>query len=153
MEKHGFALVKAIKDFRAYFLHSHIIAYVPNVVVKYILTQENPYGRRGKWIAVILEYDTEIKTPKLIKGQGLAKLMAESKFHALDVDFLATVDEQEEKVTPQVKEVFSSSPWYEDLIYVLHHLKAPPSLKKTKARFLKLKVMKYCILNGNLYWK
>jgi hypothetical protein len=36
---------------------------------------------------------TEIKPTKLIKGQGLEKLMAESNFHALDINFLATVDE------------------------------------------------------------
>jgi hypothetical protein len=56
-------------------------------------------------------------------------------------------------VTTQVKEVLSTYPWYADLIFVLHHLQAPLGLTKTKARFLKLKAMKYCILNGNLYWK
>ena len=71
------ALVKAIKDFKVYILHSHIIAYVPNAVVKDILTQDGPDSRRGKWIATILEYDLEIKPTKLIKGQGLARLMAE----------------------------------------------------------------------------
>ena len=76
MEKQAFALVKALKDFRVYILHSHIIAFVPNSVVKDILTQD-PDGKRGKWIAVILEYDLEIKPTKLIKGQGLARLMAE----------------------------------------------------------------------------
>jgi hypothetical protein len=96
MEKQAFALVKAIKDFRVYILHSHAIAYVPNAVVKDILTQDNPNGRRGKWIVVILEYDIEIKPTKLIKGQGLAKLMAESNFHAIDINFLSAVDEQEE---------------------------------------------------------
>jgi hypothetical protein len=35
----------------------------------------------------------------------------------------------------------------------LHNLQAPPGLTKTKARFLKLKALKYCILDGNLYWK
>jgi hypothetical protein len=68
MEKQYFALVKAIKDFRVSILHSHTIAYVPNVVVKDILTQDNPDGKRGKWIAFILEYDIEIKPTKLIKG-------------------------------------------------------------------------------------
>lgn len=38
MEKQALALVKAIKDFRVYILYSHIIAYVPNSVVKDILT-------------------------------------------------------------------------------------------------------------------
>jgi hypothetical protein len=35
----------------------------------------------------------------------------------------------------------------------LHNLQDPPGLTKTKDRFLKLKAMKYCILNGNIYWK
>ena len=38
MEKQAFALVKALKDFRVYILHSHIITFVPNSVVKDILT-------------------------------------------------------------------------------------------------------------------
>lgn len=71
-----FSLVKALKDFRFYIIHSHIIAYVPNPVVKDMLTQNGPNDKRGKWIAVILEYDLEIKPTKLIKFQGLAKLMA-----------------------------------------------------------------------------
>jgi hypothetical protein len=153
MEKQAFALVKAIKDFRVYILHSHTIAYVLNVVVKDILTQENPDGRRGKWIAVILEYDIEIKPTKLIKDRGLAKLMVESNFHAPDNNFLAAVDEQGEMATPSVREVFFNSPWYADLIFFFKNLQAPPGLTKTKARFLKLKALKYCILEGNLYWK
>jgi hypothetical protein len=147
------SLVKSIKDFRVYILHSHTIAYIPNKVVKDILTQDNPDGRRGKWIAIILEYDIEIKPTKLIKGQRLEKLMAESNFHSLDINFLAAVDEQGEQATPSVKEVFLNSPWYADLIFVLHNLQAPPGLTKTKARFLKLKELKFCILEGNLYWK
>ena len=88
MEKQAYALVKAIKEFRIYILYSHIISYVPNAVVKDILTQEGIEGRRGKWIAKILEYDMEIKPTKLIKGQGLAKLMAETNFQALDINEL-----------------------------------------------------------------
>jgi hypothetical protein len=57
-------------------LHSHVISYVPSNFVKEIFTQPDPEGRRGKWIVVMLEYYLEIKPTKLIKGQGLAKLMA-----------------------------------------------------------------------------
>jgi hypothetical protein len=153
MEKQAFALVEAIKDFRVYILHSHTIAYVLNVVIKDILTQDRPDGIRGKWIAAILEYDIDIKSTKLIKGQGLAKLMAECNFHALDINFLDVADELGEMVTPNVREVFLNSPWYAELIYVLHNLQAPPGLTKTKARFFKLKALKFCILDGNLYWK
>ena len=93
MEKKALALVKAIKDFRVYILYPDIIAYVPNSIVKDILTQDGPDGRRGKWIATILEYDIEIKPTKLIKGQALAKLMAESNCNALDINFIAQVDD------------------------------------------------------------
>lgn len=61
IEKWALSLVKAMKDFRVYILHSHIIAYVPNVEVKDVLIQTDPKGRRGKWIATMLEYDLEIK--------------------------------------------------------------------------------------------
>jgi hypothetical protein len=49
---------------------------VPNSSVKDILTQPDPKGKMGKWIDVLLDYDLEIKPTKLIKGKGLAKLMA-----------------------------------------------------------------------------
>ena len=88
MEKQAYALVKAIKDFTFYILYSHVIAYVPNSIIKDILTQEGLEGKRGKWIASILEYDIEIKPKKLIKGQGLAKLMSETNFQALDINQL-----------------------------------------------------------------
>ena len=39
----------------------------PHTVVKDILNQD-PDGKRDKWISVILEYDLEIKPTKLIKG-------------------------------------------------------------------------------------
>ena len=122
MEKKAFALVKAIKEFRVYILYSHIIAYVPNSVVKDILTQGGPHGKRGKWIATILEYDIEIRPTKLIKGQGLAKLMAESNCQTLDINFIAQIDNEEEMATPLISQAFIESPWYVDIIYVLQNL-------------------------------
>ena len=52
MEKQALELVKALKDFRVYIVHSHIIAFVPHTIVKDILSQD-PDGKRGKWIATI----------------------------------------------------------------------------------------------------
>eukprot|EP00253_Pinus_taeda_P016702 PITA_16702 len=75
IEKQALALVKALKDFWVYILHSHILAYVLNTAVKDVLVQTDPEGRRGKWIVALLEYDVEIKPTKLVKGQGLEKLM------------------------------------------------------------------------------
>ena len=108
-----------------YILHSHTISYVPNIVVKYILSQD-PDGKRGKWIAVILEYDLEIKPTKLIKGQGLAQLMAESNLQALEINMIDALDEHEVFPAPTVEDQFQNSPWYADILYVLTNLNAPP---------------------------
>ena len=81
-------MVKYSKDFRVYVLHSHIIVYVPSNAIKDILTQPNPEGRRVKWIVVLLEYDLEIYPMKLIKGQGLAKILDQSNCEVLGVNFL-----------------------------------------------------------------
>lgn len=153
MEKLAFSLVKALKYFRVYILHSHIISYVPNSMVKEILTHNGPNGNRGNWIFFILEYDLEIKPTKLIKGQGLAKLMAESNFHALDINLNNSLDNQEEHVTPQIDEVFLNSPWYADLIYILSNLNDPLVLTKRKAIFMKLRALKIFSIGNFLYRK
>jgi hypothetical protein len=80
MEKKAYAMVKALKAFRTYVLHSKIIAYVPTSVVKDILVQADSDGKRGRWLAKIQEFDLEVKPNKLVKGQDLAILLAESKF-------------------------------------------------------------------------
>jgi hypothetical protein len=87
MEKQAYALVKALKSFRVYVLHSKVITYVPSASVKEILVQPDIDGKRSKWIAKILEFDLEIRPTKLIKGQGLAKLLAEANFQDLGVNF------------------------------------------------------------------
>eukprot|EP00253_Pinus_taeda_P007734 PITA_07734 len=61
-------MAAALKEFRVYILHSHVLAYVLNAAVKDVLVQADPEGRRGKWIAALLEYDIEIKPTKLVKG-------------------------------------------------------------------------------------
>jgi len=69
MEKHAYALVKYIKYFRVYVLHSKVIAYVPSASMKDILIQLDIDGIWGKWIAKILEFDLEVKPTKLVKGK------------------------------------------------------------------------------------
>ena len=122
-------MVKALKDFRVYILHSHIISFVPHTIVKDILNQDLN-GKRGKWIAIILEYDLEIRPTKLVKGQGLARLMAKTNLQDLDINFVDALEEQEECTAPHVEQVFLNSPWYADILYVLFYLNAPPTLSK-----------------------
>jgi len=45
LEKHAYALVQALKEFRVYIFHSHTIAHVTTSSVKDILNQPDPEGR------------------------------------------------------------------------------------------------------------
>jgi hypothetical protein len=90
MEKQGYALVKSLKAFKDYILHSKILSYVPTGTIKDILTQPDSERRGGKWLAKIQEYDVEIKPTNLVKGQGLAKLLVESNYKVLDLNALST---------------------------------------------------------------
>eukprot|EP00253_Pinus_taeda_P002656 PITA_02656 len=154
-EKQAYALVKAIKDFRIYVLHSHIVAYVPNTVIKDILTQADPDGKRGKWIAKLLEYDIEIKPTKLVKGQGLAKLLTQSNLDCIDINLSTEISEisKNEEELVQINEKFLISEWYKDIEFVLQHNRAPDNLSKSKARFTKLKSLRYFVYDQNLFWK
>jgi hypothetical protein len=87
MEKQAYPCVKALKEFRVYILHSHSTILVPSVAIKDILTQAEPDRRRAKWIATLLENDIDIRPTKLVKGKGLAKLMAQSNHEALGINF------------------------------------------------------------------
>jgi hypothetical protein len=64
--------------------------------VKDILIQPDIDGRRSKWIARILEFDLEIKPSKLVKGQGLARLLAKSNCKFLGVNFINTCSEDQQ---------------------------------------------------------
>jgi hypothetical protein len=47
LEKQAYVMVKALKSFRTYVLHSKIITYVPTSIVKDILVQPDSDGKRG----------------------------------------------------------------------------------------------------------
>jgi hypothetical protein len=119
LEKQAYAMVKALKAFRTYVLHSKIISYVPMNAIKYILVQLDSDGRRGRWLDKIQEFDLEVKPTKLVKGQGLERLLAESNFKALGINSFESHDslldiEEIDVQAPiiHIKDNFSSSTWY-----------------------------------------
>jgi hypothetical protein len=152
MEKQAYAMVKALKAFRTYVLHSKFIAYVPTSVVKDILVQADSDGKRGRWLAKIQEIDLEVKPTKLVKGQGLAKLLAESNFRALGINntqeeegWIDVNELDDQIVENKIEDKFASSNWYKDIVTYLLTLKCPDNLSPSKARTLKLHVVKYYI--------
>ena len=144
-------MVKALKFFRVYVLQSYITTYVPSSSVKEILVHLDNEGKRGKWIVKLLEYDLHINPTKLIKGQGLSKLLSKSNCKVLELHQTFTQSyapmTQSGQDNMQVFENYSSSPWYKDVIYFLQHLECTPNLKKMRVMYLKLKDKKLCIFN------
>jgi hypothetical protein len=92
-----------------------------------------------------------------VKGQGLARLLAEYNCVALGVN-LMNIDSkyQQDGIVGEDSHVshnLAGCPWYKDIIYFLQKLKPPDGLGKNNVRDLKLKAIKYCIIDQILYWK
>jgi hypothetical protein len=82
--------VKELKKFIYYILNSKVLVCVTTNYIEDILIHLNNEGRRGKWITKIQDYDMEIKPTKLVKGQGLAKILDESNCKVLGMNELST---------------------------------------------------------------
>jgi hypothetical protein len=119
--------------------------------VKDILIQPDIDERRSKWIARILEFDLQIKPTKLVKGQGLAKLLAESNCKYFGVNFIDTFSEyQQAKLSDknsQDNPPLAEFTWYKDIIYFLQELRPPDGMGKIKERDLKLKEIRYFLID------
>ena len=81
-----------------------------------------------------MEYDVEIKPTKLVKGQGLAKLLADSNCQALGLHLMVEQPIQEELQAEQEKEKimeqYVESTWYADIVHFLLYLQCPKYLDK-----------------------
>jgi len=149
-------MVKDLKYFKTYVPHSRIISYVPTSSVKYILVQLNNDGRRGQWLAKIQEFDLEVKPTKLVKGQGLEKLLVELNFIALGINHLEShgyipdIGELDDQTpTIHIKDKLSSSDWYHDIISYLLTLQCSSDMTPSKTRMLKLHELNTILLKIN----
>jgi hypothetical protein len=76
IEKHAFALVKAIENFCHFILGKHMLVKVPLHAVKFLLSQTYFLGNLAHWLAKIQEHDLTIMTSKTIKGCDLSLHLA-----------------------------------------------------------------------------
>ena len=70
-----------------------------------------------------MEYDVEIKPTKLVKGQGIANLLADSNCEALGLHMMTEQPIHEELKAKQEKEnimeKYAKSTWYADIVNFL----------------------------------
>ena len=69
-----------IKKFRHYILRSKVYAIVPNPAVKTLLMQNELGERREKWMAILQEFDLKIQSMRLVRGQGLSKMIVDYQY-------------------------------------------------------------------------
>jgi hypothetical protein len=126
-EKQAYALIKSLKHFRVFIGYSKVIGYVPNSAVKDVLSQVEGLGSRGRWISKIQEYDLEIKPTKLIKGQGLEKMLTESNERMVEraLDMVNQISNEEWH--PNLLKL-EQVDWYTDIIFYLKNLTCPRHL-------------------------
>ena len=103
--------------------------------------------RRGNWVTDLQEYDLELKSIAIIKGQGLCKLMAESQ-NGEKSDW-----ENEAKVHMiSICPIFTAlESWYIDLIHYLQQGYLPEYWSSKKKRALWLKSASYQVIDGVLF--
>eukprot|EP00253_Pinus_taeda_P014123 PITA_14123 len=117
---------------------------------------------RAKWITKLIEFNIELKPTKLVRGQGLARLLAEENCRKLDINLIGTILEngqtKEEETTEPGKnqslaENLASCDWYATIAQFLLKLEIPPGLSSSQVKTVKLKATKYCIHENPLYWR
>eukprot|EP00253_Pinus_taeda_P011163 PITA_11163 len=161
IEKQAYALIKSLNEFKIYILHSKVVSYVPLASVKDVLTQLDIDGKTPKWIAKFIEFNIEVKPTKLVKGQGLAKLMAEENWSLLDINSMALNSdyEQAEGATKEQKQDQSlvenlvTCELYYNIFHFLQKLEVPLELSSSQARAIKLISTKFYINKNFLYGK
>ena len=98
---------------------------------------------------VVQKFDLDIKPTKLVKGQGLFKLVAE---------YWDQVNEDprwENELALWCREASYVSPrkesWYDNLNYLLHHGTCLENLNPRERRSLRLKSTQYRLINSELF--
>ena len=113
------------------------------------MSQQDCLGIRGTWVSEIQEYELEIKPTKLIKGQGLAKMLTQKNEEAIEMIVENNIPQL--AMTPALQEL--NNLWYSDIIFFLLHFTCPDYLKGHKRRALRLKTARYCLTQEGLGWR
>jgi hypothetical protein len=93
----------------------------------------------------------------LVKGKALAKILVESNCRALGVSFINTCSKNQ-PAESSIKISHDDSSLaectrYRDILYFLQELKPSDRMGKSKERYLKIKTIRYCLIDQVLYWR
>lgn len=152
VEKQAYVIFKAVKHFRPYFLKSKTNVIVPFLAVRNFLVQKDPGEKRANWVIALQEYDLEIKLSKIVRGQGLCKLVVEGN----DDEMRAAEEEKlelEEGIFQAAINIIEQrqDSWYSDLKQLLITGAPLEGLNPKQKRALRLKSEPYQLIQGILF--
>jgi len=140
VDKQAYAMFKAIKHFRLYMLKSKTNVIVPFLAVRNLLFQKDLGEKRAKWVTALQEYDLEIKPSKIVRGQGLCKLVAEGNDEAMQAKDVKKVELEEGILQSTVNVIEQNQDsWYSDLRQLLDTRIPHEGLDPKQKRALRLK--------------
>jgi hypothetical protein len=79
VDRQAYTIFKAVNHFRSYPLKSRMKVIVPCPAVRNLLVQKELGEKRANWVTSLQEYDLEITPSQIVRGQGLCKLVVDSK--------------------------------------------------------------------------
>jgi hypothetical protein len=122
---------------------------VPHPTIRSLFIQQEMGETRGIWMAVVQEFDIDIKPTKLVKGQGLCKLEVEAQ------DQVNEDPGWENEMELWCGEASYISPgqqyWYEKLTYLLHHETCLDNLNPRERIALRFKSVQYRLITSVLF--
>ena len=153
VEKQAYAIFKVVKNFRPYLLKSKMNVIMPFPSVQNLLVQKDLGEKRANWVTALQEYDLEIKPSKIVRGQGLCKLMVEG-----NDDEMRAVEEEKLELEEGISQVAINvnfeqrqDSWYADLKQLLITGAPPEGLNPKQKRALRLKAQPYQLIQGILF--
>jgi hypothetical protein len=132
------SLVKVVAHFQNYILNSYVISYVLSSLVKMSFNKQLREGKWANWLAKIQEYDIDIKPLKVVKGQSLCKLSANS-------------DSLDGTISISVGEPLADSESYRDIVFYLRSGQFPVTMNPKERRTLKMKSNQYVLIVDILF--
>ena len=107
-------------------------------------------------MAILQEFDLEIKPMRLVRGQGLSKMMADNQVgHEKKCKFNSQIDENNLKkmIVSQVDidQGVVTDIWYQDIVYYLLQDQLSNWMNSSQCRGLKMKCDSYMLHDRKLY--
>lgn len=138
LQKKYFSFVRVVEHFIPYILSTPVKAYVLYPPIKMILSQQVREGRWSNWLEKLQEFDIKVRPPKVVKGEGLYKLIS-----GINVVNLSP----EDKDSTQNYQ----SDWYKYLVPYLHSGQFTMMMSSREKRALKMKENPYVIISRILF--